>query len=191
MRGFAVLAEGSHAGRGSKGALRAALLVWMVGRAWRGGGRFIAGDCGAHPWAPPQRALGARWGQPFGCPNLLPADSSNPRPRVSSTDSPPGKRKRRPIGRPFAFVWRREGEPIESALTPSSFRETQTGPMSCVVIRESNVVRCLLPSRSSSVGVGKFLSRYKFRSANIRRKQAVVTIRCRVPQGEQCTGVFR
>lgn len=39
-----------------KVALRAAVFVWRVGRTWDDGGRFIAGDCGAHPWAPPLRA---------------------------------------------------------------------------------------------------------------------------------------
>src|SRR5690606_28043286 len=71
-----------------------------------------------------------------------------------------------------SFIWRREGELIESALTPSSFRETQTGSMSCVVTYESNV----LHPAGVPAGVGKFLSHYKLRSANIRRKQAVVTI---------------
>lgn len=39
-----------------KGALRAAVLVRAFGRTRDDGGRFIAGDCGAHPWAPPLRA---------------------------------------------------------------------------------------------------------------------------------------
>lgn len=56
--------------------------------------------------------------------------------------------KGRPEGRPFAFVWRREGERIESALTPSSYRKTQTGHESSVVSFKSNVKVVLDVSRA-------------------------------------------
>jgi len=79
--------------------------------------------------------------------------------------------KRPPLGAAFLFVWRREGELIESALTPSSFRETQTGRESCVVTHESNVLH---PARAPA-GVGKFLSPFEGRSAKIRRKQVAVS----------------
>jgi len=78
MRGFAVLGEGQprRAWLYEKGARRAALFVWGVGRASRGGGRFIAGDCGGPSMGPAPSRAGARRGQPFGCPDSF---QTNPR----------------------------------------------------------------------------------------------------------------
>ena len=72
-------------------------------------------DCWVHPCTQPFRA-DALQGQPFGCPDSLPANPSNPS-GFSAPMLSVAQIKRPPLRAAFLFVWRREGDRIDPNLT--------------------------------------------------------------------------